>query len=586
MAYDLYYGETEDEQAHLEYLMRLFASARLHRSGFEGQCEEAAAICWPEYRGTFSFGNTRTPGAKYTQYQVSSTGSIAAHRFMAIFDAMVTPFNSLWSEIRAQDPYLQKQKSARAYYQEISRIVWGERYRAVANFQGQNQQNAQGLGVFGTMGMVTDALDRRPGVYQPGLRYMAVAPGEIYLLQNHQGRIDGYIRSLQFTGREAAGKWPEIHTDPKYQLLKAACDRGNVTTKYDFLEFVLPRTDYDPGKVFSGRGKPWSSTYVSMVGPCIVETGGYHSFPLACGRYSQAPGEWYGRGPAQIALHELKTENAGKAAYLQTAAEAGDPSYLLPEDGLFDFKHGAGLDHYGGMTDDGRPLVALKPIGAIQITKEMMDQSAAVIRSAFLNDLFPLLFDQRGPQRGAREVVEMAIQQGIFLSPLARQYTEYCAPLVEREIDLLGRMGKFPEPPDVVKEAGSDYETHFTSPLAQALDMPAIGGYMRTVEMASAISQAQGGDRSVFYHFAFKRALPAIATNQRVPEDWMSTDKEVEAQARAAAQAAAEDRRVKSLPGEAAIAKARAITAKAQTGGNIGGTLSGTPEGGMPMMPE
>ncbi len=105
--------------------------------------------------------------------------------------------------------------------------------------------------------------------------------------------------------------------------------------------------------------------------------------------------------------------------------------------------------------------------------------------------------------------------------------------MVDREIDLLSRMRdpsrkngrKFPDPPQVVLEAsgGGDVrtETKFTSPLAQALDMPAIGGFMRTVEMAN----------------------------------------------------------------EAAIAKAQAISAKAATGGNTGGTLSGTPEGGMPMLP-
>ena len=65
----------------------------------------------------------------------------------------------------------------------------------------------------------------------------------------------------------------------------------------------------------------------------------------------------------------------------------------------------------------------------------------------------------------------------------------------------------------------------------------------------------------------------------------MSTAKEIAAQEAAAAAAAKEEARVKSLPGEAAIAKAQAISAKAATGGNTGGTLSGTPEGGMPMMP-
>ena len=42
--------------------------------------------------------------------------------------------------------------------------------------------------------------------------------------------------------------------------------------------------------------------------------------------------------------------------------------------------------------------------------------------------------------------------------------------------------------------------------------------------------------------------------------------------------------RVPSAP-HAAIVKAQAVAAKAQAGQNIGGTLSGTPQGGMPPVP-
>lgn len=598
MAYERYGGDNQDETALVAYLMQLHSQARLQRINFETQWEESAALCWPEYRNTFSFGHTRSPGAKYTQFQVDTTGSIKSHRFMSVYDALVTPFNSQWSEIRALDPYLQKQKEARAYFQEISRILWSERYRAIANFQGQNQQNGQALAVFGNMGMFIDGLDTRPGNEAPGLRYMATGPGEIYLLQNHQGRIDGYIRHFRWTARQAAQKWPEIATGDNAPALKAALEKADVFTLFNFLEFVIPRTDYDPMQVFSPQGKPWASIYVSQTGYCIMEQSGYYSFPLPYGRYSQAPEEWYGRGPTQMVLGDLKTKNSIKEAYLKNAVNQGDPSYLLPDDGLFDFKAQAGQNVYGGINEEGKPLVALLPHGDIAVTKEAGEDIDKNIDAAYLNDLFPLLFgkDSNQRQRSAREVVEMAIQQGIFLSPLARQYTEYCSPLVDREVDLLTRMRdpsrkngrKFPDPPQVVLEAagGGDIrtETKFTSPLAQALDMPAIGGFMRTVEMANEVAQATG-DRSIFYNFNFKRAIPQIATNQRVPEDWMSTAKEIAAQEAAAAAAAKEEARVKSLPGEAAIAKAQAISAKAATGGNTGGTLSGTPEGGMPQMP-
>ena len=39
------------------------------------------------------------------------------------------------------------------------------------------------------------------------------------------------------------------------------------------------------------------------------------------------------------------------------------------------------------------------------------------------------------------------------------------------------------------------------------------------------------------------------------------------------------------MPAQAAIMKAQAISDKAQAGQNIGGTLSGMPQGGMPQIP-
>lgn len=571
----------EDDGELVAYLMQLFHYARLQRVNFEVQWEESASICWPEYRNTFAFGHIRAPGVKYTQYQVDSTGAIAAHRFMAIFDSLVTPFNTRWSEIRAADPYLGRQKRVRQFYNDVSQVLWAERYKAIANFQGQNQQNAQCLGVFGNMGMWTDELDNRPMKKERGLRYMSTSPGEIYILQNHQGREDGCIRHFRWTARQAYQRWK----DKIPPQLGAALEKADTYTLFDFLQFVIPRTDYDPHKLFTDQGKPWASIYVSIPGHCIVERGGYYTYPRAGGRYLQAPEEWYGRGPAQQALPELKTLNAEKEAFLKTGVLAGDPAYLLPEDGLFDFKMQAGMNVYGGMSPEGKLLVGTVPTGNIQITKEMMDESRKIVDDAFLQSLFPLMFGEKGRQRTAMEVVEMAIQQGIFLSPLARQYTEYCAPMVERELDLLARMKKLPPIPPELREGGTEYETKFTSPLARAVDMPAIGGFMRTVEIATQVANSTG-DRSVFYQFAFKRAIPEIAVDQRVPERWMSTPQEIAQQEKAAAQAAAEDRRVKSLPGEAAMAKAQAITAKAQAGQNIGGTLSGVPEGGMPQMPQ
>lgn len=551
----------------------------MQRVNFETSWEESAALVWPEYRNSFTFGHVNTPGAKKTQYQVDSSGTMCAWRFAAIAEYMMTPFNMLWSRVSCDNKDLLKDRNARLYFEQWTQVIWSERYKAEANFQGQQKVNWHSLGVFGNQAMLVDALDTAPGGYSPGLRYMSCAPGEIYLLVNHQGRVDGYIRHFRWAARQAYQRWPNTISP----VLKAALEKADSLTLFDFLEFVIPNTEYDPHQYFSVKGKPWSSIYISVVGACILEESGYTSFPLAHGRYSLAPEEWYGRGPCQQVLPELKTKNAEKAAYLKTAVEGGDPIRLLPEDGLFDFKATAGNYVFGGVNSDGKPLVHNLEAGNQQYSKDAMAESDKIISAAFLNDLFPVLFDRSGQPRSAREVVEIANQMAVFLTPLAGQF-EYLGALISREMKVIQQIGKAPVMPPSVREARGEFKMDYTSPLGRSLNAQGIAGYMRTKQMANESVQA-GGDPAIMDIFDDETAFPEIAEMQFAPVRWMASAKQIAERKQARAKAAAEDRRVKSLPGEAAMAKARAVQSKADAGMNIGGVLSGTPSGGMPILP-
>src|SRR5713226_6676005 len=140
---DYQWGDAEDTQARVAYYMHLFSQVRTRRVTFEAQWEEAASLCWPEYRNTFSFGHVRAPGTKYTQFQVDSTGSIASHRFMSICDALLTPWNMLWSKVQASNSDLMKDRAAKQYFYDVTKCLWAHRYRAESNFMGQQQQNWQ-----------------------------------------------------------------------------------------------------------------------------------------------------------------------------------------------------------------------------------------------------------------------------------------------------------------------------------------------------------------------------------------------------------------------------------------------------------
>jgi hypothetical protein len=322
---------------------------------------------------------------------------------------------------------------------------------------------------------------------------------------------------------------------------------------------------------------------MSVTGMQILEEQGYRVFPLASGRYVQAPEEDYGRGPAQLVLPEIKTLNAEKSDFLTQGHRGAAPPILIHDDTI-DFKLHPNSLNYGGIDAQGHRLVDVLPTGNIQVSKEMMDESRAIINSGFLVDLFPLLFDQKGNQRSAREVIEAANEKGIFLAPtLGRQYSEYLGPLVDRELDLLAWQGLLPEMPQALREAKEHYKTAWNSPLARAARGNVVAGYMRIAQFAQETVQ-MGGSPDVMDRFDFDTSLVEMAQDQFVPPNWMASDEKVAAKRKARQQAQERETQTKELPGRAAIMKAQAITAKAQTGGNIGGTLSGTPDGGMPQI--
>ena len=584
MPYDHYTGDDEDQRAKVQHALELFAQVRAKRSNFEAVWEESASIVWPEYRNSFTYGNVRSPGQKLTEFQLDSRGAIALHRFMALCDFLMTPFAMPWSPIRADDDNLMKDRSVALYYEKVSNILWRERYRAEANFVGAQQVNWQSLGAFGNQNMFLDELDTQPGDFRPGMRYVPLSPGEVYLLVNHQGRVDGYIRAFRWTARQACQRWKEEVPE----AIKRAEEQKS-QERFDFIQVVMPRSDYEPRAVLTNRGKPYSSCYISIAGQKIMEEGGYRRFPLANGRYTIAPEEDYGRGPVQQVLPALKTRNAEKGMFLKQGHRAGDPAYLLPgDDSMFDFKSNPGSYNYGGVTEDGKKLVHMLEHGDIQVTQEMMAEEAVSIDDALLVSLYAEIFDvtKRSGAQNLPQVMQALADRMMFLAPTLGRQFEYLSVLVDREIDILSYQRKFPPMPPALREARGQYGTvvRWASPLGRALKAPATLGFMRTVTMINESIKA-GADPALMDVLDFEVATPAIADDNFVPASWMASREKIAAKARGRQRAQQEANRVKSLPGEAAIMKAKAISDKAGAGQNIGGVLSGTAEGGMPMMP-
>jgi Bacteriophage head to tail connecting protein len=528
-------------------ILRLFSEAQQGRSTFATHWQEVAELILPTYRNTFFYPNQNTPGEKKTERQIDAQGALALSRYAAILDSLLTPRNQTWHRLEADDPYIMKDRASRLWFEEATRVLFRERYKPSANFQGQNHSGFMQVGAWGTDGLFIDQNDSGPG-----LRYKDIPMGELYLFENHQGLINGFIRCFRLTAMQAMGvsQWKGRLPEQIHRAMEK-----NTQQQFTFLHYVAERGDYDQTRL-DAKGKPYQSCYVSIEGRCLLSEGGYRTFPLAVSRHDQGPGEVYGRGPAMQVLPALKTKNAQKRVFLKQGHRAADPVLLMADDGIMDFNMRPGAFNKGGMSQDGRPLVGVLPTGNIQISEKMMEAEGAIINDAFLVSLFQIMVDS--PQMTATEVIERVNEKGILLAPtVGRQESERLGPQIDRELDVLASQGLLPPMPPRLREAGGSYSVVYTSPLSKAAKAQEAAGFMRTLEsVKELVSITQ--DPALLDPFDFDVAIPGIADIQSVPESWMASPDMIANKRQVRAQAAQQKAKVEAAPAQAQLLKARA----------------------------
>ncbi len=520
---------------------------------FSSHCEEIALRVMPVYAGTFStLSNNRPAGEKKNQEMYDATGAIALGRFGSILDSLLTPRNAIWQRLINMDPKLSKNREAKIYFEEVTRLLFKYRYNPNANFTSQNQSVYRSLGGFGNGVMFIDEARTRPG-----LRYKSIPLGECFFRQNHQGIVDTLFRYYGQTAREAYSEWGNALPDGVLNKLATSPD----SIVY-FCHVVRPRKDYDPERL-DAKGMAFESCYVSVEGKKVLSEGGFTTFPYTVPRYEVDAGEVTGRSPAMFALPAIKTLNEQKKTLLKQGHRIVDPVLLTHDDGVVDtFSLRPGAVNAGGVSADGKPLVHALPTGNLAVGKEMMAEEKAIINDAFLVSLFQILTEN--PQMTATEVLERTREKGILMNPtLGRVESEHLGPLTERELDVLAKQGLLPPMPRILQEAQGEYQSQYESPLARAAKAEEASGLMRSVETALNIVNVTQNQEPLD-HFNWDVIIPEISNIQGVPEKWMRSIEDVSAIREGRAEAAQAQQKIQAAPAAAAMMKAEALSRKAR----------------------
>lgn len=550
--------QSDEDREHVSRLIEHFWQQVAYRVNYHMQWEEIAALIWPECRGTFEVGSYNWPGMKMTQSQIDCVGMIALDRFTGIMQHLLTPSDIQWHNLTTVDPYLAKQPRVAAWMERVTRLLFAYRYAQTANFAGQCVAAYKNLGAFGSLALFIDEL-YDPVYHRRGLRYRAIPAGELFFYENHQGQVAGVYRYFRMTAHQCIKQFGPENFPPG--LLPALEDHSQ--WQFEFIHHVGLRDKWKPGSL-GDRGKPYRSDWISLTsGGWLLQTGGYPVFPYAISRYSQAPREVYGRGPAMSVLPSLKTLNAEKRMFLKVGQRTADPVLLVQDDSMLnDFDMEPGAINTGGVDGQGHLLVNVLPSGNLQITETMMAAEAQIVKDAFLTTLFDILVQDR-VQQTATEVLMRAQEEGALLSPMVSRQAEFEGPLIDRELSILHDFRVLPPIPPELKEAGGEYQVEYTSPLNSYMRSGNASGFLRTVESMMPVAQATG-DPSIFHIFDFKRAYTDVADIQGVPASYMATPDEIKQKEQAAQQAQQQRAQIEAAPAQSAMMKAQAAMAKVQ----------------------
>lgn len=543
-------------------LKMMYEQAKQLRSPYEQDWRTNAAFCLPRhYSGWLSPGQQNNPNMQAVKrLAYDATAARALPKFAAIMRRLATPDGHKWQRLQASVPELNKSYRVRAYFDQLTDIIFKLRYAPRAMFSQAVDETYLGLGCYGTAPVrmkwrQTTVTDRRGG-----FGYKAMPLRNCYPMQNGDGLIDTMFVRQDITARQFSSLYPNW-TPSRSIAMELSKAVPSETRTFEVVHAVLPRDHktYEPDAL-NARRHPYQSHYFVVedseyVGP----EGGFRSFPYLIPRTATEPGELFGFSPAQQCSPAMGTVNAMKKTLLRQAQKAADPPLLAGDDGVISGRVGQtpGYVTFGAVNSQGKPLVHAIQAGDFQPAKEMLQDERSDIDDAFLVILFQILMET--PEMTATEVIERTAEKAALAAPtMGRLQSGLLGPEVERAIDLMAEYAPqmLPPMPGELVEAQGEYEVIYTSPLAKMLHAEEDAGFIRILGTAIEVVGATQ-DPEPLDHFDFDTALPEIMEHQSVPTRWTTPPEKVAEKRAMRARQMEEQKAIQAAPAAAQLMSAQ-----------------------------
>ena len=381
------------------------------------------------------------------------TGMQAHNTFVALVSSLLTNPATEWFLLTTTVPELMQIRRVAAWVQGAQEHLRNAFNDAKAGFQPHMHEMYTDEIAFGT-GSIAVMDDPAEGLY-----FQSHNLAEIFIEEDHRGRVDTVYRKTRLTARQVEQKYP----GKSVSAAKAIASKID-TTKLTVIQALYPNPDLHNG----GFEKPIASVHVlaDEGRPELLRKSGFEEMPVLTPRWEKDAGELYGRGPGIYALPDSKMANEMNKTMLKAGHKAVDPPWMVSNRGDM-----STLRTYAGGVTSVRfdnnpkgPVEALESKARFPIGIELLKARQSLIEGAFHVELLELF---RQPNMTATHVLEIVEQANRALSPvLGRQQNELLEPLVERAFMIELRSGRMPQPPPEL--IGQGIKVEYQSPVARA----------------------------------------------------------------------------------------------------------------------
>ncbi len=412
-------------------ILQRYDEAKNRRTKYNSIMSEAGYYAWPNAQDMVRHENQSEALLRTTELY-DSTALMAAYKMTTGIFSYLMPVGAYWFSFKAVLPELNKRPEIQDWISTASALTHQEIWRS--NFMREMFITIRSMIVFGT-GVIS--------VKKVGdeLVYKSHHIGFMFFEENSKEEIDTVYRQIFYTARQAVQEFGRDHVDP--DIIKALT-KGDMNEKFEFVHVVAPNSDFDKSKI-GANVKRIKSLYIYIKKKTIVKEGGFDELPYLIARFSKAPQDIMGRGPAIELLPEIKMLNRMKKNFIESAEKKANPPLMVEDDGVV----GQPVTSPGGMIYVRAGAQFPQPLDTgvdVRLNAEVIRDQQKVVRDGFFNNLFASLEGLKNMTLG-EAVIRKEDDLVMVAPPIISLQKETFSPLVERSMNLLKSVKKIPEPP-------------------------------------------------------------------------------------------------------------------------------------------